>query len=710
MQRKKIFVLVFFISVIFKSTVLMAQPQEEPVIIDGDRVEYSDEQKMVHGFGNVIVRYKDMTLTADKIAFDVESKEAIAEGNVCLYKDEGVFKGKYGHYDFNTEKGMVSDVRFISKPVYGAGEEVEKTAKKTFVAKQGFFTTCPFEKPHYRFQSKQLTVYLDDKIVANHVIFFIGDFPFLYLPYYSYSLRDDRPRVTVIPGHNKEWGTYVLSAWRYYFSDDSMGRIHLDWREKRGVAEGFTHKYKIKNFGRGTLHAYYMQERLRDIPEGLKAEDERFRIKLLHDWKPDGNTRVFLEYHRQSDKDFNKDFFYREYIKEKRPESHFSFTKKYPHYSINFYTRVRVNQFETVTQRMPEITFNMLNYQFGDTKFYYTNKTSFSNFNKKKANAGIAAGNTYYYTTDTHTTRIDTYNKLSYPTKLPGYVKWLKFTPYLDLRESFYTRNAAGTKRDFFRNVYGGGYNLTTKIFRIWDTKKDLWGIKINKLRHLITPAIDYTYIHDPTVPASTLDQFDSIDTINTKKTYVFRLNNKLQTKWVKGEGRLETVNLINFDSWIYLNPQREGRTFSDVYLALKLLPFRWLTLNSSTAYDWVTRDFEVFNLNLKLTKPRWEISAGHRFLTNDYSETTFRALYHLTSKWQVGFYERYDFTKKRLNEQEYFLARDFHDWIIELTWNIKDAETMMIVFRNKAFPQAPLQFETSYHEPKVGSQSEPIY
>lgn len=686
--------------------------EQEPIVFDGDRIEYSEGQKMIHGFGNVIISYNHMTITADKIALDIENKEAVAEGNVSLKKDDTIFKGKYGCYDFETEKGSVSEVTFLSPPVYGAAEETEKIAEKTYVAKNGYFGTCPFKKPHYRMQSKSIRIYLDDKIVANHVIFYIMDTPFLYLPYYSYSLKENRPRVTVMPGHSKEWGSYVLSGWRYRFDDNSMGRILFDCREKQGVAEGFTHNYKPKNLGEGTLHAYYMQERLRDIPEGTKAEFERYRIKWLHEWEPDTNTRTFVEYHRQNDINFNKDYFYREYVKDPQPKTQFSYTKKFPYYTVNFYNRVRVNQFETVIQEQPRATFNMSGYQLGDTKFYYTNETGFANFNKKTANAGLSNGNSYFYTTDADTTRLDTYNKLAYPTKVPGYFKWLRFTPYVDMRESFYTRSLDGAKRDFFRNVYGSGCNLTTKIFRMWDAEKDLMGIKINRLRHLVTPNIDYGYVHDPTVPAEKLDAFDYIDAITTGKAYTFRLNNKLQTKWVTETGDFQTINLVDFDSWVYLYPQKEERNVSDVFFALNLMPFRWLVSQSSTTYNWVTRDFEIFNLDLTVTKPSWEVGVGHKFVTNDYSETTFRALYKLTSKWQVGCYERYDFTRKRLNEQEYFFGRDIHDWIAEVTWNVEKVggESVMLVFRNKAFPDAPIGADVSYNEPKVGSQSEPLY
>lgn len=705
-KKKKFFILaIFTVCLFFKAVSLLAEPQIEPVVVDGDKVEYSDDEKIVHAVGHCVVKYRDLTMTADKISFDVEKKQAFAEGNVFLYKNESTFKGDHGYYDFNIEKGALSDVSFVSKPVYGAGVETKKTAEKTFIAKKGYFTTCPFEKPHYRIQTKNLKIYLDDKVVANQAIFYIGDIPFIYLPYYSYSLKDNRPRVVITPGHSKEWGSYVLTAWRYYLNDGFRGRIHLDYREKKGAAEGFTHTYKTKDYGEGIIDGYYTQERLKELPESLVAEFERFRVKASHEWEPAEDIRFFAEYNRQSDTDFNEDYFYREYEKDKQPETQISLTKDYPSYTLKAYSHFRVNQFETVIQQQPEVSYTLSSYELGDSNFYYTNKTTFSNLNKKTANLGNVKGETYYYTTDTNVIRVDTYNQLSYPTKLPGYLKCVKFSPYAETRESFYTRDGSGAERNFFRNVNGAGYNLTTRMFKVWDLEKDLRGIKINRLRHLVTPAVDYVYRNDPTVQASLLDQFDSIDAVTTTKTYTFSLSNKLQTKWRTAEDELETVNLAGLDSWVYLSPQKEERSFSDIFFSLQIMPFRFMNFSGSTKYNWVTRDFDVFNFDLEVIKNKWTVNSGHRFVHNDYSESTFRLMYELSSKWKMGFYERYDFTRQKLNEQEYFFARDFHDWIIEVDWNIKESESILVVFKNKAFLASPLESELSYHEPKLGSK-----
>ncbi len=759
------FIAVFFIGILLTGFTAEAQPEEKPVIheekpvaseekpviIDSDRIEYSDAHKMVHGYGNVIVTHGDMTMTADKMAFDVQNKEAIADGNVCLYQDESTFRGNYGHYDFETGKGTVSDVRFTSVPFYGAAEEAQKTGKKIFAAKKGSFTTCPFEKPHYRIEAKRITIYLDERIVANHVVFYIGNFPLLYLPYYSYSLKEDRPRVTVIPGKTKDWGIYVLTTWRYEFNDNFKGVIHIDWREKMGIAEGVTHEYRTKKFGEGVFDFYYMQERLKGIPEGQKAKEERYRISLIHNWeteysidadkeetetetenknalklyKPTGggylwkmdskstsNARVFLEYHKRSDITFDKDFFYEEYTKNPQPKTQVSFVRKFPSFTFNIHGRVRINPFETVTQKLPEVGFDMPAYQLGGTKFRFNNKTSFINFNKKTANVGATGGHSYFYTTTTQASRFDTFNSLSYPTKLPGYFKWLDVTPYGNVRGTFYTRNAANTKRNFLRGAGGAGIALTTKVWRTWDIEKKLIGIEINRLRHLITPTVTYAYACVPSVRSNTLYQFDSIDNLTAAKVYYFALNNKLQTKWRTDEGDLRAANLIDFNTWIYYHPPREEHKFSNVFFSLNLMPFKWLIWDGSASYNWVTKNFENFNLTFKFTKPLLEINATHSFFVNRYSETAFRALYHLSPKWQVGCYERYDFSKKSLNEQEYFLSRDLHDWTVEITYNIERGygESIMIAIRNKAFPQMPIEYETSYHRRKIGSQSEPVY
>ena len=676
---------------------------ETPVDCQGQKIEYSEAKKEVRITGDVVIRYEDVKITADKVIVYPESKDVYATGEVSLYKGEDVLKADRLYYNFGTKKGTLIHGDFHSGKVFGEGQKIEKISEKELEALKGYFTTCNFDIPHYRIEAQRIKIYLGDKVVAQHILFYIGDIPVLYFPYYSYSLKENKPRVVVIPGHNKEWGYFILTAWRYLFNERSKGWVHLDWREMLGFGYGVDYEYNTQNYGQGLLKTYYTQERKRGLKEHVPAEKEKYRFSLAHRWDMDEDTRVLLEFHRYRDRNFLKDYFYEEYVRDPLParDSYISIIRNKKYYSTSLLCVKRFNHFRTVTERLPQIRFNVNNYRLGDSRFYYTSVYQFDNLNQKMADTGL----------DSDVMRFHTDNGLRYPTRLIGFLDWIEFSPYAGRIETFYSRGIDGDKRDFFRGQWYAGYSLSTKIFRIFDIEGKYIGVEVNKLRHLITPTISYTYRRRPTVLPRRLEAFDGIDAYNADKYYTFSLENKLQTKWYKeGSLKKEKIDLITLRSSVNFYPQIEGDSFSNVTSSLNLQPSRWLELGLTTNYNPYSRDFEDFNLQAKAEKSKWKVELSSRYSQkSQFHEGILKATYTLSPKWRLGIYERYDFQDKDLVEQEYAFERDLHCWTAELIWNTyrPGGETIWLVFKPKAFPDFPVEFVTSYHSPKVGSQSE---
>ena len=73
-------------------------------------------------------------------------------------------------------------------------------------------------------------------------------------------------------------------------------------------------------------------------------------------------------------------------------------------------------------------------------------------------------------------------------------------------------------------------------------------GLDIHRLRHIITPSANYYYTHQPTISPDNLNQYDSIDAVDTENGVKLAIENKLQTKRPIGEGgALTSVDLATF-------------------------------------------------------------------------------------------------------------------------------------------------------------------
>ncbi|NQT06441.1 MAG: LPS-assembly protein LptD [Candidatus Omnitrophica bacterium] len=733
-KLKKLFILIAFFCIIipfvfypvigyaqdmFDSDSAQAEAgsDKEPIIVDGDRVEYLYEEKKVVGVKNVVITYKDVKMTCDKIVVHMETKEAFAEGNVVLYEHGNIIRGEKVNYNFDTERGTIIEAEVRSNPWYGEGEVGSKVADGEYAIERGFITTCDLPHPHYRIQARRIKLFINDRIEARHLIIFIGDFPMFYFPYYVHWLNDKRPRVTILAGRNSRWGAYVLTAWRYYFHEWSRGYVRLDWREKKGFAEGFDYKYKLGYFGKGLLRFYYTDENHSITPEeselGRGVGNKRWRVQLRHKWQIDQDTLATGEFHKVSDSLFVKDYYYLdEFDKESEPQNYFSVIKTRPGYNLSFLTKYRLHNFYEVVEKLPELKMNITSQRVRETDFYYTSTTSFAMLQRK-----------FRRMKDTDTepklkaNRFDTEQEISHLSKQFGF---LTCNPYIGLRETWYSEDDMENENEL-RHVYTFGTRFSTKFFRVFDVETDALALDINKLRHVINPLIDYYYTPTPNMKTEDIKQFDSVDAIEGHNGVDFTLVNTLQTK--RGDD-MEVHDLVRFStSTGLLLHARDNKSIKDIRTGLILRPYSWLEIHSDSHYDLKENRLNSINADLIAGMERhWGLAWGFRFEEDEQesssSQFTSDAFYVLSPRWKLKSYHRIkndsDDNKFVLEEQTYGIERDLHCWLVEFNYQLKETEEQevdlehrfWITFRIKAFPELPFKmFSASYRGPTAGVQ-----
>ena len=114
-------------------------------------------------------------------------------------------------------------------------------------------------------------------------------------------------------------------------------------------------------------------------------------------------------------------------------------------------------------------------------------------------------------------------------------------------------------------------------------------------------------------------------------------------------------------------------------------------------------------------------VGLGWRYQRNSSAQLTLETAFNLTEKWRAGIYQGFDVkrfvteigptssrTVKKiydLPEYEYRLRRDFHEWTVELIYSVRrqQGDTILVLFRLKAAPELPFDFERSYNQPKAG-------
>ncbi|MDP3786218.1 MAG: putative LPS assembly protein LptD [Candidatus Omnitrophota bacterium] len=714
----------------FPSFSPVSKDSKEPVVINGDTVEYSETGKTASATDNVVITYQDMKLTCRQAVFHIDTKEVYAEGDVFLTQGQNYFKGDRMVYNMDTKTGTVLNSSVFIEPwFYGGGEKAEKVSVNDYFIKRGHVTTCDKPQPHYRVQSKRLKVYLGDKVTANDILLFVDKVPIFYFPYYSHSLKDEHPGVTIIPGRAKNWGYFLLTSWRYYFNDDFRGRVLIDYREKRDFAYGVNLNYRIPDMGDGILRTYFITERksegwtwsLQDQPK-KGGQQNRWRAALRHRWEMDPLTLGTFEYNKMSDANVIKDYFMRDWQRDMVANTYASIIRTDENYTTSALVQKRVNRFDSTVEYLPKLDFTTRSLKIGPTNFYYEGDGSFASLAKKFP---MPSDLNYF------AKRVDTKNQLQYQANLLG---WLSLTPFVGTQQTWYNEDLE-RESNTIRGSFFTGIGMNTRFYRVYDIKSNLFDMEINKLRHIISPTVSYSYKHRPTVSRDKLKQFDGIDTIGFVNAISPSIENKLQTKREIG-GKLQAVDLARFivgTNYDFGFEEKKGGRLSNYNLSFEATPYNWMRMLANSTYNPHVARFESFSFNIvgdpygaigttglsetvytDIEKEKWSYGGSYRWNNNVNSQLEGELMFNITPKWKFTTYQRFDIKafasgKKLINkpgEQEYRLSRDLHCWIGELVYNVSrnSGHTIWVMFRLKAFPDMPLEFERRYYPPNFGT------
>ncbi len=687
---------IFFLFIFLLCNILYAQESAGPVEVNGDEVEYFPREKKILGVGDISIEYEDAKLTCERIEVFTDTKDAEAEGNVVLKTPSAELEGEKIKYNFETKKGEIFKVRVTSAEWHIGGEKAKLFSDGSVQVEDGYITSCNKDRPHYRIGSKKVLIYPDNKVVAKNVVLKTGAVPLMYLPRYDYSLDTDWPTINMIPGKKKKWGAFALTSYRFDIDKDKKLNLRIDERQKWGLGEGLDYKYFSSDFGEGLLKTYYTHQRDRDRNESFKSEEERYRLQLRHRVDLSESTSALLECHKQSDVDMVKDFFYREeYDRESSPESYLYLLDSQPEYSLSALTRKRVNHFQTITERLPEVRFDLKEQKLSKLPFYFKTDTMFSNLNNKALDASSE---------DDHLIRFDTYNKLTSPMNLFGF---LSASPFVGMRDTFYSRNLNSDESELRSNFYSG-IDLSAKFFKTHDVQGSFLGVNFNKLHHIITPTVEYEYIHEPSTTFGKFFQFDDIDSIERKSSFTLGLENRLKTKRLV-DGKLTSFDLGYFLlTGDYLYKPENGSQLSNIAGDLQLTPFEWLEISSDTQYDPATRDFQSCNAELYIDKDYWRLGFASRYWQDTEHELTSELFYKVNDEWSFRLFGRYDLKEvesdgnkiiNRFSGKEISIMKDLHCWIAEASLDIDrdGGTTFWLALRLKASPKVPFDFKDYY-------------
>lgn len=88
-----------------------AQTVPEVIELSADRQEYDEQRQVFRAEGNVVMRFRQAILTADRVQVNIPNRLAVADGNAALQRGQQTLRGEQFTYNFGFDRGSVLQAR-----------------------------------------------------------------------------------------------------------------------------------------------------------------------------------------------------------------------------------------------------------------------------------------------------------------------------------------------------------------------------------------------------------------------------------------------------------------------------------------------------------------------------------------------------------------------------------------------------------------------
>ena len=122
--------------------------------------EFTGGERKVYYYGGATVTYQDMKLTADYIEYDMKTNTVFARGRYDEASGEWVgqpemtqgkatYKMEELRYNFDSKKSFITNMITQESEGLLQGEKIKMMPDQSVNLKQGMYTVCDLEHPHY---------------------------------------------------------------------------------------------------------------------------------------------------------------------------------------------------------------------------------------------------------------------------------------------------------------------------------------------------------------------------------------------------------------------------------------------------------------------------------------------------------------------------------------------------------------------------------
>ena len=640
---------------------------------------YAKDSMVLHGqsnaylYGESKVVYGQIDLQAARIQLNMDSSTVYAVGvpdsvgeivGSPIFTDKGTeYQSKTMRYNFETEKGFITDVITEQGEGYLTGGLSKKVGDNTFYIQNGRYTTCDnHEDPHFWLQLTKAKVRPKKDIVSGPAYMVLAGLPLpLAVPFGYFPFSEKYSSGIIFPSFGDDYnrGFYLKDGGYYFAINDNIdlaltGELYTKGSWGLQARSSYVKRYKYS----GNFNLSYLRTVLGD--KGLPDYSKQTNFQILWNHTQDAkanpifNFSASVNFTTSGYSRNNLDSYYSNSFTENTKSSTVNFTWRPPgsKWSVSGTASVaQRSQDSTLAVSFPNFTVTMSQvYPFkrkravGTEKWYEKIKLSYSGqFN----NSLTAKQNEFFKKNLIKDWRNGMRHSIPISATF-NIFKYLNLTPSINLTDRMYTSkvrrqwdpNAAREICDTSYNFYNvwdfnASVSLDTKIYGFFQPLPFL-GDKVKMIRHVMTPTISFSGSPDFSSPFfGYYDQYQYTGAngeMMTRKYSLFpnalfgvpgqgkqgvvnfSLANNVEMK-VKSDndsiGEKKISLIENFTISQSYNFAADSLNWSNINTSLMLRLVKNFNLNLSAVWDVYTYQLNSAGNPVRVNIPRWKAGKG---------------------------------------------------------------------------------------------------
>lgn len=517
-----------------------------------DSMPFSLDGGTVELYNQAVITYGNIKLEAGYIKYDMQKSEVTAYGirdstgemtQLPVFTEgEDSYNAKQIRYNFKTQRAFVTDVITEQEGGYLHAAETKKQKNGHIHLKDGKYTTCDAEHPHFYVAITKGISMPGDKIVAGPAYLVLEDVPLpIGIPFGFFPNSRTKTSGILIPqyGEEERRGFYLRDGGYYFAMNDYMDlRLTGDIYSNGTWGVRASSQYKLRYKFNGALNLQFFNN-----VSGYKIVEETYSVSKDYSisWNhaqareasPNSNFSASVNlssssYDQNHTRNINN-------IVRSTKQSSISYTRSFPNSPFNLsasLNHTQNNQSGAVNMTLPKVAFNMSRINpfkrkraIGPKKWYEDIQLSYSSLLENR----IKTKDTLLFTNQVWNDMRNGFRQeipLSLnikPFKKNPALQSLTITPSASYRGMIYTSYTEKTIVDYVEKevngqlvqepviqdtTYVNGFNyahaylprvsagMSPKLYGMYEfTGKG----RLKAIRHVMTPNASFSYVPDMT-------------------------------------------------------------------------------------------------------------------------------------------------------------------------------------------------------------------